>query len=238
MINFIVCEDQIHTKNNIVTIINTVMMGTKTDYKIFDFSSYNADFKKIMNRTLENKVYILDIEVEDKSGIDIATNIRENDWESIIIFLTVHDYLMRDTIKKRLMVLNFISKFDNYSVQLRDTIKTAIKILDIGPKITFKSKGTVYSIKFDDINYIVKEMNKRTICINAKGTDYIMLSTLIKLKKQLPKSFIQTHKAAIVNTDKIESIDFKNKIILFKDGNKLDLISKNYKKEVSKYVCS
>ena len=47
---------------------------------------------------------------------------------------------------------------------------------------------------------------------------------------KLDKRFVQSHRACYVNRDKVKSIDFKNNIIYFNNGMKLDYLSRNYKK--------
>lgn len=87
MINFIVCEDNpIVLEKNIKT-INNLMFSNNLEYKIYSFTDYNSELQDLINNNLDNKIYILDIELEDSSGIDIARKIRKNDWSSLIIFL-------------------------------------------------------------------------------------------------------------------------------------------------------
>lgn len=236
MINFIICDDEPYVRQNVKEVINRLMMNNKLEYKIHDFDAYDSKFLKIINESLENKIYILDIEVKDKSGINKAVKIREMDWHSIIIMLTCHDDFLYDSVKKKLMLLNFIFKMDDYKERLHDTLKTALCIMDLGKKIVFKSHGMLHNIRVDDINYIVKNQAKRTLTIKTKQGEHQMTSSLVNVRKKMPDYFVITHKSALVNSKNIKSINYKMGKILFEDGSSLDLLSKNYRKEVSKYV--
>ena len=88
------------------------MMGNNIDYKIYKFYDYNDDFFKKVKIKGSNKVYILDIQVREKSGIDIARTIRETDLQSALIFLTSHgelaEYVVYNVISTDCTVFAFI----------------------------------------------------------------------------------------------------------------------------------
>ena len=82
MINFVVCEDNKIILQRNIDIINRVMFKNNINYRVYPFSNYNDDLKKLIKSDIGKKIYILDIELEDVSGIDIAINIRETDLKS------------------------------------------------------------------------------------------------------------------------------------------------------------
>ena len=90
MLKFIVCEDNEIIRKKNISVINKVMFSNNVNYNIFEFNSYNNDLLDIINDNSGRKVFILDIELGSKSGIDIARLIRKNDWESFIIISTAH----------------------------------------------------------------------------------------------------------------------------------------------------
>ena len=69
----------------------------------------------------------MDIELENVSGIDIAREIRKNDKESIIIISTTYVEYLPHTIKSKLLLFDFISKFENYEENLSLVIKKSIE---------------------------------------------------------------------------------------------------------------
>ena len=130
MINFIVCEDNKIILQKNVDIINKTMFNNNLNYRVYQFTSYTNDLKKIIKENQDIKIYILDIELDNISGIDIARQIRENDSKSIIIISTTYVEYLPYTLKNKLMLFGFVSKFDNYEENLTNVINNAIKELD------------------------------------------------------------------------------------------------------------
>lgn len=127
MINFVVCEDNKVILQKNIDIINKVMFKNNNSYRIYSFTEENDDLKKIIREPLENKIYILDIELENISGIDIAREIRKTDKNSIIIISTTYVEYLPYTMKNKLMLYDFVSKFENYEEILSTVIIKAIK---------------------------------------------------------------------------------------------------------------
>lgn len=126
MINFVVCEDNKIILQKNIDIINKTMFKNNSDYRIYPFTEDNNALQEIIKKNLENKIYILDIELENVSGIDIAREIRKNDKESIIIISTTYVEYLPHTIKSKLLLFDFISKFDNYEESLSNSINKVI----------------------------------------------------------------------------------------------------------------
>ena len=50
----------------------------------------------------------------------------------------------------------------------------------------------------------------------------------------LDDSFVQTHRACIINKNRTVKIDFASRLILFDNQEQIDLLSSKYRKEVLK----
>jgi DNA-binding LytR/AlgR family response regulator len=238
MLNFVVCDDNEIIKENVCNIITKLMIPIDIEYKTNCFSAYNKDFLAIINKKEGRKVYILDVEVGNHSGLDVARKIREKDWESVIIILTAHYELAYEAFKNRLLLLDFISKFDDYQKNIYETLKLAINIFNNKRQLTFKIGTILYQVDYGDILYIAKDELSRNTIIKTYSNEYLISQSLNEISKGLDHNFIRTHRACIANKDNIKTIDFKENKIIFKNGEKIDLLSKNYKKEVKKCVFS
>lgn len=128
MLNFVVCEDNKIILQKNVDIINKFMFDNEMDYKVHSFSSYCNELKKLISKKNGNYIYILDIELDEISGIDIAKEIRNLDFESIIIISTSYMDYLPYTIKSKLMILDFVSKFEDYEKNLICAISKAYEI--------------------------------------------------------------------------------------------------------------
>lgn len=229
MINFIICDDKKEFIDEIENTINTVMMKNNEAYKKHIYSEYNDNFINIIDKNLSWKIYILDIEVKDKSGIDIARKIREKDIESMIIFITAYyEKYIQDILKSKFMFLDFINKQNDYQKELESTIEYALKNIKKKNIIRFKSKGIIYTLGTNDILYIWRDKDRKCT-IKTISNEFTVSKTLVELYELLDETFVYSHRACIVNTDRIELYNKKEHIILFDTGDTTNLGSNRFK---------
>ncbi len=126
MINFIVCEDNKIIRERNIEIINDVMFKNKVDYRVYQFSNYSNELKTIIKSNKKNKIYLLDIELEDSSGLSIATDIRDMDLDSVIILCTSYVEFLPYILKSKLSIFDFISKFENYDANIFSSLDRAV----------------------------------------------------------------------------------------------------------------
>lgn len=236
MINFIVCDDEIAITDTVKNIITKVMFKNNLEYKIHIFNSYDKSFEEIVKSDIENKIYILDIEVKNKSGLDIATKIRNSDWYSILVILTSHYELEYLVYKSRVLILDFISKFDLYEKKMEDTINLCISNKLQNHKLMVKINRKIEQIEFSNILYMMYDSSIRKVKICTKTKEYETTQTLKEIFKHLKGNFLYTHRACIVNVDNIKTININEKEIIFKDGKSIDLLSRNYLKQLKKHI--
>ena len=236
MINFIVCDDEKAITDIVKNIITKVMFKNNLEYKIYVFNKFDEKFEKIVNSDIENKIYILDIEVGNKSGLDIATSIRENDWYSTLIILTSHYELEYLAYKSKILILDFISKFDLYKKKMEDTINLCINKKLENHKLILKINRKIEQIEFSNILYMTYDSSIRKVKIYTKTKEYETNQTLKEILSHLKGNFVYTHRACIVNINNVKTIDKEDKIITFVNNDKIDLLSRNYLKELKKYI--
>ena len=236
MVNFIICDNEKTITESVKSIITKTMFKTNIEYKTYTFNDYDKEFDKIINTNLENKIYILDIEVGSKSGIEIAKKIRNKDWNSIILILTAHYELEYLAYKSKILLFDFISKFDLYDKKMTDTINVCVNNVLRDDKLKIKVNRKYEQIEFSNILYLTYDSYNRKLKIITKEREYETISTLKEIKKKLKGNFIYTHRSCIVNMKNVKTIDFINKIITFTNKTSIDLLSRRYIKEVKKYV--
>lgn len=232
MINFIVVDDNKKFLDIMSDIITKTMMSNKFVYKTHKFVEYDSDFYDIMNSSLSNKIYILDIETREASGIDVARKIRKHDIDSIIIFATVHNEAGLVLLKDDLMFLNFICKFDDFENKLSNSINKALEFIHHKVNIKFEDRGTIYTIPLSDILYVTKESNDRKCIIKTANSEFKVSLTLKEVVELCDNKLIQTHRSCFVNMDRVRVIDKHDNIIVFDNGLSIDMLSSTYKKGI------
>lgn len=232
MINFIICDDNKYVRDINEKVISKIAMPYDFNYNIYTFEKYSVKLKNLINTPSDINIYILDLELPNKSGIDIAKEIRKVDWDSIIIILTSHEELELTLLKQKLLILDFISKFDNYEERLTDTINMVIGKLNNKKIISFRCNKEIHHVKLDNIIYVYRDNALEKTTIVTTDDEYPIRESLSEVIKKLDSRFVQTHRACFVNKDKIESVDFKNNIIYFVNDSSTDYLSRNFKKEL------
>lgn len=232
MINFIICEDNKYVREIHENIISKIVMPHDFNYVVHSFDRYNIKLRNLIHTQSDIKIYILDLELPKKSGIDIAREIRKVDWNSVIIILTSHDELELKLLKERLLILDFISKFDDYEKHLIDSINMVLKRANTKNTLSFKSNKELNHVKFDNILYFYKDNETNKIKLVTYDREYYIRDSLTNLIKKLDSRFHQSHRACYINIDAVTKIDFKNNIIYFSNNISTDYLSRNYKKEL------
>lgn len=237
MLRFVICEDDAQFLERVSTIINKAMMIYNFDYKISKFNEYNKEVEAIIKNENEQKIYILDIELPKISGLEIASTIRENDMESVIIFLTAHNECRNDVFYSRLLALDYIPKDRLWGGRFEDTIKHTVRSINNKRVLLFEFNYNSYRIPLKDIVYVDKVQDLQKCLIHTDNDEvFEIISGVAELARRLGPGFYQSHKACIVNVDKIKSVDYANGIITFKNNESVYLLSARQKKGLRDYV--
>lgn len=232
MINVIVCDDNEKDRNSVVKIVKDYMIKNKIEYNLHLYEDYNKNFYKIVDRKIPFKIYLLDIETPSKSGIDVAREIRRKDVDSVIIFLTAHEELGNIVLKNDLMFLSFINKFDDFENRLNNSLKKSLELLKHKNVIRFSDRNILYTININDILYITKESFERKTIIKTDYAEFKVSKSLADIIEMLDDRFIRTHRACYINSDRKVTVDKSKRLIMFDNGETIDLLSDKYKKEV------
>ena len=238
MLRFITCDNDPEALEKTVFAINAIMMPYDLDYKISKFTRYDEEFEKLIRTPGEQKVYILDIELPKVSGLEIASEIRENgDWESMIIFVSAHPECKDDIFFSRLMALDFISKYFNYEKRLEESLMKVLDIYNIKNTLIFNYDYVTYRIPVNKILYIEKLTgDKKCLIVTENGKKYEVVSTLKNLMKKLTTDFYQSHKSCVVNITKISEVDYIDNLITFYNNVQTNLLSARCKKGLKQYI--
>lgn len=234
MINFIIYEDKKNTRDMYIRLIRKLMGNDDCSYKIHEHSSYNEQLKKFITDGIGHKVYILDIEVPKKSGLDLAREIRDSgDKLSQLIVVSGHKEVLENTFLNRSLVLNFVSKFDNCEEYLAQALENAYQNITKYKSFVFKYEGDLYRIPYHDIYLFEIDKESGSTNLITKDKVFIVKKSISKILIELnDMRFMKTHKSCIVNLFNIEKVNLTDLVIHFPNKKKTLLFSRNYKKEL------
>lgn len=237
MIDFVICDDDNSVVSQVVNVVLEVMMKNNFEYSIKEFNDYDEQFINYISTNNRCSIYILDIQTNSGSGIDVARLIRSNDVNSIIIFLTGHEELGQVVLKKELLFLSFINKFENSMERLKTSILEALRILKSKRTLRFEEKSVVYTISMEDILYVTRDSIDRKSVIKTNNNIFKTYKSLAEIKRMLDGTFYLSHRSCLINVDRVDKIDKHNHLIIFDNGESIDMLSDKYKKELLK-VCA
>lgn len=234
MINFIIYEDEKKFREKYVSIILKLIGGMKVAYRIHEFDKYDQTTVPKIKKITGKKIFLLDIEVPGKSGLDLARDIRNNgDWASPMIIITTHEHLKNTAFTSKMLMLDFISKFYNCEENLKETLKLSLNIIENHKSLNFQYNGELIQVPYDDILFIEKNVDDLYSTLVTESERITIKKTISSIEEELNKDprFFRTHRSCIVNLNNITSVLLKDCIINFGEVS-ISLLSRDKKKEL------
>jgi len=202
-----------------------VMSNFNVNYRVSVIKKYED-----MERLNKNRIFIINGDINDKEGIDIAYKVRnKGDWiNPVIVIKDEKEYL------EHILLLDIVSK-ENIR-ELEEDIMMSLDILMAKPLLSYCFRGESYLIPYDEIYYIEKKLNDNISLIVTKNGEYEIPKSISKLEKELDINyFCKSHQSCLVNYKNIRLIDYENNWISF-DGAETNLLSRNFRKKLKERV--
>jgi len=232
MLNFILCDDDIHMINKLTLLFEKAFIKNDFDAKIVLKTSNHKELLSFMSSNLVN-VVVLDIEFKNSkiNGLNIAEEIRKINKDCYIIFITSHfEYVMEAYDYK-----TFAYLFKNsISVDtLSDTLKRLFDdISGISSKfIKIDGKGTF--IDLNDVHFI--EKNGMKLIYHTSHEVFETYNSFSKIIDLLPNNFVRCHKSFIANVNNIVHISLADSSITFKN-DEVCYIGPKYKNSLMEVI--
>lgn len=187
--------------------------------KIF-VSDRLLDVIEVANQTTNHSIYLLDILIYEKDeGLQAAREIRRINPDNSIIFMTQFPEKILFNTESKLNAINFIIKRPHtFLSELKYTLQHIILCETSDTLLVYCDSYSEIRITIRDIFYIetIPKSHKIRI-VHARGCFELRLS-LNEIVKHLNNRFIRCHNSYIVNIDKIETINHKNKMLCLSNG--------------------
>lgn len=203
MIRIAICDDDISSADSAYEIINNFH---NKDLYIDVFYSSN----EFLSSHESYNIYLLDIEMEDKNGIEIASIIRKNSNDAVIIFITNYEQYVFDVFE--VLPFRFIRK-PVHSETLLKCITDAVRhIKEFGQIFFFQMGHKKYQLNYNEIIYF--ESCGRKVLIHTSNETYEIYDKISNISSKTDSQiFCQIHASFIVNMNCIRSIR-KTEILL------------------------
>ena len=216
MLNFVICDDNINVIETIKKFLDAIFIENNIDAKITFYSTNPND---ILRFAEDNKidVIILDVELKsDKTGVDVATELRKYSKILYIIFLTGYmDYVFQSLKAK---VFDYLLKPITFE-KLEECILRLIE--DMRGKNYYICLNNRITVNQNDIVFVEKVGIKSIV--HTKDSEIPVYSTLENIYNNLSRNFVRCHKSYIVNIDKIQNIDYTENTLSLDNNHKCSI---------------
>lgn len=220
-----ICDDEFYQRNMLDKIIEKLAKELHIKIETKQHMSGEELLKKLEKDIYSYDIILLDIQMKELTGIDVAKILRETNQTTLIIFITaVPDFVFEGY---NVRAFNYILKpIDEKKV--KEVLTQAIKTLEVEekPYYTMATKDTTYKVDLDEIIYF--KSDKRLVqALTTKG-EYIFYSKLDEIEDELKeKGLIRCHQRYLVNSAYMDLIS-ENEVTL-KNGEKVPISRNRYK---------
>ena len=182
--------------------------------------------KELLDNQEIPEILLLDIEMPEISGFEIAEVLFEGKVDTKIIFISNYEEMVFESIK--FQPYRFIRKED-LQYELPEAITSCVKkVVDEGEILTFRGKGGNIMLRTRDIMYI-EVYNHDVMLVHKNGKEQLR-GTLVELEKSINyKGFVRSHNSYLVNMEYAYCI-LKKKIQL-ENGMEIP-VSRKYEENV------
>ncbi|MGL5381273.1 LytR/AlgR family response regulator transcription factor [Clostridium sp.] len=223
MIRIAICEDQIKQQELLKKYLQQILIDYTNSYEILIYKSG----EELINNYPQNvDIFLLDIQMYNINGMDVARKIREIDENKVEIIFTTSlvEYIQEGYEVRAYRYLLKPIKYDDLEKHMISCIK---EIEKRDKYLIINEKNDIKKIKHSEITYI--EIQKKNMTIHTVKGDYLIKNTMDKIEREIDNvNFYRCHKSFLVNLEYVESI--KQYVAILESGEEV-LISRHRFKE-------
>ena len=204
MIRIAICDDE----NRILEDLSRMVLELIPDADVSAFGEGRALIDSADKAGYD--VVLLDIDMPDLNGLEVALSFQAADRKPLIIFVTSHDELVYDSLQ--LHPFGFVRK-SYLDKELKKVLEDAVEEVSSRDKhFFFHTASGDIKLQLDDILYFESEGNY--IKIKTGSDEFRFRETMQALEMSLKSDgFIRVHKGFLVNQEAVKIIN-SDKLVL------------------------
>lgn len=199
--NIAICDDE---QNQIEHILSVVSAWGRQNHYICDIKIfYSAE--AFLFEYEDNKAYdilLLDVEMNNISGIELAKRIRKDNNRAEIIFITSHFEFVGEGYE--VDALHYLVKPISENKLMQVLSKAADKLSAEPPSLIINCSGETVKLYESDILYV--ESFLHYIIIRTKNKEYKIKESISAFVQKLSDDFYRTHRSYLVSLKYITRI--------------------------------
>ena len=221
-----ICDDEKHIREQIHIKIVDYFFRNNIACEIAEFAS-GSEFVSVNEKY---DLVFMDYLFENGNGIDFIKQIRQNNSNLLIIFLTVYSEYAIEAI--RLDTFRYLVK-PVPDDMLTEALDSFVKLYQSTRKIIVPTSGKTYYFNADDVMYI--ESDKKYTLVRTVSGQYRSGKSISDFYAEINNShFFRSHRSYILNMKYISSIE--KKTVILSNGEKVICSAKNYDEFIKNYM--
>lgn len=227
MIKIAILEDCLEDQKKLYTVLQGCIQ--KLDIAA-DIQCYQTEEEFLASEYRNYDLLFLDIELDDKNGIETAKLLRKEESDMLIVLVTnlmqyaISGYSIRaaDYILKPIDAVTFEEKFSQWVEEIRSKKK----------ELVFSVEGGYKKKKISELIYF--EVFGHNLVIHAKNDIFTIRSPLKKMEEELSNyGFVKCNKCYLVNMEYVTNI---NENMVEVDGTWLAMSRREGKKFIDAFT--
>lgn len=230
--NIFLLEDDILQQQRLDLIIREILLEKRWSVKSIITTARPDFLLEKVQETVDQNIYFLDIDLngEERKGLEVASQIRQVDAHGVIVFITTHSEFAPITYAYKVSAFDFIAKdspVDEMKQRLIDCFENLLNVRSTGKKeelFIFNNQHTSFQVPFSDILYFETTDISHKLCLICKNRLVNFYATLGEIENLDPR-FFKAHRSFVVNLENIAQIDRAEGLIYF-DEDRSCMISR------------
>lgn len=223
MIKIAICEDEKIHQELLTENLKKLFNELSIDYEVYIFDSG----EQLLENYPENvDIFLLDIQMNELSGMDIAKKIRAIDKNNVEIIFTTSliEYIQEGYEVRAYRYLLKPIEFEDIKKHVTSYIEEIY--MRKNKYLLISNKYNNYKIKVETILYV--EVQNKDITIYTLDNSYNVKMSMNKIEKELKEySFFRCHKSFLVNINFIENV--KQYIAILENGQEVPVSRYKFK---------
>lgn len=237
----VVCDDSMEDLEKIKGLLAKYTQINKSVRLETEYFKDSVELYRQIQAKMHSDIYILDMIMSRRTGIDIGTLIRSTDEKSVIIYITSSDDFAFEAYGVHAVRYLLKPVREELFIEALDCAVSGISRKTADAVYTVKTKEGLVSIPYSKIEYIENYSRTLNICLtDGKTIQSIFIRKSFEEETQQiveNSSFVQVHKSFLVNLHHVDKLAPGN--IIMESGARIP-VSKtrtaDVKKEYLKFV--
>ncbi|MBO5104399.1 MAG: response regulator transcription factor [Ruminococcus sp.] len=216
--DIVICDDSESDALSAKDVIKQTVQELHMKADFYCYSNATDVERKLLIKNEPSDILILDIDMPEVSGLELAEKLRSVNKDLIIIFLSNHEEFVFKAIE--FQPFRYIRKiYLNNEMPL--AIRSAAKVIEAkkDKQIILNTDNGEMKVMISEIMYF--ETEKRKIAVHLQNNKKMIINkTISEVQKMINKeNFIMIHRCCVVNADYIKNIS--NGIVTLDNSEKL-----------------